>query len=44
MKQKIALVPLAIVAALLTVSCNTVRGAGKDLNSAADTVQDEMNK
>lgn len=28
--------------ALSAAACNTVRGAGEDLQSAADTVQEEM--
>ena len=33
-----ALIALTIGCIALTAACNTVRGAGKDLNSAANTV------
>ena len=43
--MKIRKVILAFVAGSIVLgasACNTVRGAGDDLNSAADTVQKEM--
>jgi entericidin B len=43
MYRKILVAGLAVGVALTASACNTVRGAGKDLNSAADTVQKEVN-
>jgi predicted small secreted protein len=39
------LITLAIASIALTATaCNTVRGAGKDLESAANTTSDAINK
>lgn len=35
-----AALALAIVAALVLAGCNTVKGAGKDIESAGEAVQD----
>lgn len=42
MLRKLLITLTAGAIALSASACNTVRGAGDDLNSAADTVQDEM--
>ena len=33
---------MLLAAGLVVAACNTVRGAGEDLESAADTVDNEM--
>lgn len=42
MLRKLILALMAGSMALGAAACNTVRGAGDDLNSAADAVSDEM--
>lgn len=42
MLRKILIALTAGTLAFSVAACNTVRGAGDDLNSAADEVQDEM--
>lgn len=42
MLRNIVLALLAGTFALTTSACNTVRGAGDDLQSAANTVDEEM--
>lgn len=39
--RKIIIAPTAAVFMLSTAACNTVRGAGQDLESAADAVDEE---
>jgi predicted small secreted protein len=36
------IVMMLLAAGLVVAACNTVRGAGEDLESAADTVDNEM--
>ena len=36
------MVMVLLAAGLVVAACNTVRGAGEDLESAADTVDNEM--
>ena len=36
------IVMVLLAAGLVVAACNTVRGAGEDLESAADTVDNEM--
>ena len=39
-----ALIAVALGCITLTAACNTVRGAGQDLESAATTTQEAINK
>ena len=42
MNRKIVLALAATLLAFTATACNTVHGAGKDLESASDTVQKEL--
>ena len=44
MFRKITLVVAASAALLTITACNTVKGAGKDLQSASDSTKDAINK
>ncbi len=42
MNRKIAAVVVAMALAASAAACNTVSGAGEDLQSASDTVEEEL--
>lgn len=41
MSRKSVLVPLLLVVSAVLSGCNTIEGAGEDLESAGDAIEDE---